>query len=122
MRAVVQRVTHAQVDVLSANSKHTSGEIQQGLMVLLGVGNGDTDGDARKESHNHDDPASEAPFFLHAVEVLNAGPCLVSPCPFAPLEAEDHHHDEIDQGNQGQQSDPSLVEDSPYPGKPESTP
>ena len=46
MRAVVQRVTHAQVDVLSANSKHTSGEIQQGLMVLLGVGNGDTDGDA----------------------------------------------------------------------------
>ena len=47
MRAVVQRVTHAQVDVLSANSKHTSGEIQQGLMVLLGVGNGDTDGDAR---------------------------------------------------------------------------
>ena len=47
MRAVVQRVTHAQVDVLSADSKRTSGEIQQGLMVLLGVGNGDTDGDAR---------------------------------------------------------------------------
>ena len=47
MRAVVQRVAHAQVDVLSANSKHTSGEIQQGLMVLLGVAHGDTDSDAR---------------------------------------------------------------------------
>ena len=47
MRAVVQRVAHAQVDVLSANSKHTRGEIQQGLMVLLGVAHGDTDSDAR---------------------------------------------------------------------------
>ena len=47
MRAVIQRVAHAQVDVLSANSKHTSGEIQQGLMVLLGVAHGDTDSDAR---------------------------------------------------------------------------
>ena len=47
MRAVVQRVSHAQVEVVDGSQTHISGAIQQGLMVLLGVGNGDTDGDAR---------------------------------------------------------------------------
>ena len=47
MRAVVQKVSHAQVEVVDGGQTHISGAIQQGLMVLLGVGNGDTDGDAR---------------------------------------------------------------------------
>lgn len=47
MRAVVQRVTHAQVDVLTTTSRHTAGQIQQGLMVLLGVADEDTETDAR---------------------------------------------------------------------------
>ena len=41
MRAVVQRVTHASVAVEGA----TIGEINRGLMVLLGAGAGDTDED-----------------------------------------------------------------------------
>ena len=47
MRAVVQRVAHAQVAVLTEQDQRVSGEIQQGLMVLLGVAHGDTDSDAR---------------------------------------------------------------------------
>lgn len=38
MKAVVQRVTHSDVKV---NGRHT-GTIEKGLMVLLGVGHGDT--------------------------------------------------------------------------------
>lgn len=43
MRAVVQRVTHGKVTVNS----EVVGAIGQGLVVLLGVGNGDTVEDAR---------------------------------------------------------------------------
>lgn len=42
MRAVVQRVARASVSV----EGRVSGEIASGLMVLLGVGQGDTDADA----------------------------------------------------------------------------
>jgi len=43
MRAVVQRVTRARVTV----DGRTTGEIERGLVVLLGVGLADTDSDAR---------------------------------------------------------------------------
>src|SRR5262249_31792548 len=43
MRAVVQRVTRADVKV----ADEIVGEIQQGLLVLLGVANDDTDEDVR---------------------------------------------------------------------------
>ena len=43
MRAVVQRVTEAQVTV----DGRVVGKIAAGLVVLLGVGEGDTDGDVR---------------------------------------------------------------------------
>ena len=42
MRAVVQRVSEAAVTVAG----ETSGAIPKGLVVLLGVGKGDTDADA----------------------------------------------------------------------------
>jgi len=42
MRAVVQRVSRARVNV----GEWTSGEIGMGLLVLLGVGQGDTEADA----------------------------------------------------------------------------
>jgi D-aminoacyl-tRNA deacylase len=42
MRAVVQRVSRAKVSV----SGETTGEIGKGLLVLLGVGHGDTEADA----------------------------------------------------------------------------
>ncbi|HYL16052.1 MAG TPA: D-aminoacyl-tRNA deacylase [Terriglobales bacterium] len=42
MRAVVQRVTHAKVSV----SGEVTGKIGRGLLVLLGVGGGDTESDA----------------------------------------------------------------------------
>ena len=42
MRAVVQRVTHAQVQV----ADETVGSIGQGLLVLLGVKIGDTEKDS----------------------------------------------------------------------------
>jgi D-tyrosyl-tRNA(Tyr) deacylase len=42
MRAVVQRVSRARVTV----NDWTSGEIGHGLLVLLGVGHGDTEADA----------------------------------------------------------------------------
>src|SRR4051794_17062866 len=41
MRAVVQRVSRASVKV----EEQTVGDIQAGLLVLLGVGNGDSEGD-----------------------------------------------------------------------------
>ena len=43
MRAVVQRVTEADVTV----EGQVAGKIDKGLMVLLGVEEGDTDSDAR---------------------------------------------------------------------------
>jgi D-tyrosyl-tRNA(Tyr) deacylase len=42
MRAVVQRVSHAKVTI----NERISGEIGLGLLVLLGVGSGDTEADA----------------------------------------------------------------------------
>lgn len=47
MRAVIQKVTHAQVDVVAAESTETAGKIGHGLMVLLGVSHTDTETDAR---------------------------------------------------------------------------
>ncbi|MCP1659930.1 D-aminoacyl-tRNA deacylase [Neisseria perflava] len=47
MRAVIQKVTHAQVDVLENDSRDTSGKIGHGFMVLLGVTHEDTEADAR---------------------------------------------------------------------------
>ena len=43
MRAVVQRVTYSDV----TSNEQMTGSIQKGLTVLLGVGKGDTDADAR---------------------------------------------------------------------------
>ena len=47
MRAVIQKVTHAKVDVLSENSCETCGEINNGFMILLGVTHTDTEADAK---------------------------------------------------------------------------
>lgn len=47
MRAVIQKVTQAQVDVLDGEGRETAGKIGGGLMVLLGVGQGDGEDDAR---------------------------------------------------------------------------
>ncbi|QEY26995.1 D-aminoacyl-tRNA deacylase [Neisseria zalophi] len=47
MRAVIQKVTHAEVNVIETNHSETAGKIQSGLMVLLGVGHEDTEADAR---------------------------------------------------------------------------
>ena len=43
MRAVVQRVTNADVKI----DGRVSGKIDNGLLVLLGVGNGDTEEDMK---------------------------------------------------------------------------
>ena len=47
MRAVIQKVTQAKVDVLSENSCETCGEINNGFMILLGVTHSDTEADAK---------------------------------------------------------------------------
>ncbi|MDO5638671.1 MAG: D-aminoacyl-tRNA deacylase [Neisseria sp.] len=47
MRAVIQKVTHAQVDILEADRRETAGKIGHGLMVLLGVSQHDNETDAR---------------------------------------------------------------------------
>lgn len=47
MRAVVQKVSRAGVDVLDGGRRETVGRIGGGLVVLLGVGRGDTSADAR---------------------------------------------------------------------------
>ncbi|UOO81582.1 D-aminoacyl-tRNA deacylase [Uruburuella testudinis] len=47
MRAVIQKVTHAHVDILEANRRETAGRIGPGLMVLLGISHHDTEADAR---------------------------------------------------------------------------
>ncbi|MDO5059024.1 MAG: D-aminoacyl-tRNA deacylase [Neisseria sp.] len=47
MRAVIQKVTQAQVDVLDGDTRETAGKIGGGVMVLLGVGQQDGAEDAR---------------------------------------------------------------------------
>ena len=47
MRAVIQKVTQAKVDVLSEDSRETCGEINNGFMILLGVTHADTEADAK---------------------------------------------------------------------------
>ena len=47
MRAVIQKVTRAQVDVLDGENREICGQIGAGLMVLLGVGHDDGVQDAR---------------------------------------------------------------------------
>ncbi|WP_165006689.1 D-aminoacyl-tRNA deacylase [Neisseria yangbaofengii] len=47
MRAVIQKVTRAQVDIIENNSRDTSGKIGNGFMILLGVTHDDTEADAR---------------------------------------------------------------------------
>ena len=47
MRAVIQKVTHAEVDILNGHTRETAGRISDGLTVLLGVGTEDTEADAR---------------------------------------------------------------------------
>lgn len=47
MRAVIQKVSRASVDVITQNHRETVGSIQTGLMALLGVCQSDTETDAR---------------------------------------------------------------------------
>ena len=47
MRAVIQKVTCAQVDVLLEEGRETVGRVSDGLMVLLGMGLDDDENDAR---------------------------------------------------------------------------
>ncbi len=47
MRAVIQRVKSASVDVLDGDKQGRTGEIGAGVAVLLAVANGDTEDDAR---------------------------------------------------------------------------
>lgn len=46
MRAVVQRVKKAGVDIIEENRQYSNGEIGSGLVVLLGVEKGDSEKDA----------------------------------------------------------------------------
>ncbi|WP_107689140.1 D-aminoacyl-tRNA deacylase [Neisseria wadsworthii] len=47
MRAVIQKVSRAHVDVISADTRTTVGEIHSGFVVLLGISHEDTETDAR---------------------------------------------------------------------------
>lgn len=47
MRAVIQKVSHAKVDVLNGETRTTCGQIEHGFMVLLGITHDDTSNDAR---------------------------------------------------------------------------
>lgn len=47
MRAVIQKVNHASVEVVDTQPAETVGSIRQGFMVLLGVTHSDTEADAR---------------------------------------------------------------------------
>lgn len=47
MRAVIQKVTRARVTVVEADRNDIAGSIDHGFMVLLGVGEGDTEADAQ---------------------------------------------------------------------------
>src|ERR1051325_8799783 len=68
------------------------------------------------------DEAPDRPQPLHALEMLDVAPARVAPCPFSTLgaEHEDHHH--IDQRNEHQQRDVSLVDDAPDPVEQERAP
>ena len=46
MRAVIQKVRHAQVDVLSEGHRETSGKISHGFLILLGITHDDNETDA----------------------------------------------------------------------------
>ena len=46
MRAVIQKVSHAQVDVLSEGHRETSGKINHGFLILLGITHDDNETDA----------------------------------------------------------------------------
>ena len=46
MRAVIQKVSHAQVDVLSEGHRETSGKISRGFLILLGITHDDNEADA----------------------------------------------------------------------------
>ena len=46
MRAVIQKVSHAQVDVLSEGHRETSGKISHGFLILLGITHADNETDA----------------------------------------------------------------------------
>ncbi len=63
MRAVIQRVTHAQVDV----DDETVGRIERGLCVLVGVGEDDTEADARWLA----DKVTRARIFTDAQDKMN---------------------------------------------------
>ena len=43
MRAVIQKVSHAQVDVLSEGHRETSGKISHGFLILLGITHDDNE-------------------------------------------------------------------------------
>lgn len=47
MRAVIQKVSRANVDVITAGSRTTAGKIDAGFVVLLGVSKEDSSADAR---------------------------------------------------------------------------
>ena len=47
MRAVIQRVKSAAVDIVDISSPYRSGEIGSGLLVLVAVENSDSDADAK---------------------------------------------------------------------------
>lgn len=47
MRAVIQKVTHAQVDIIENDRRDTGDKIGKGFMILLGVSHDDTEADAR---------------------------------------------------------------------------
>lgn len=51
MRAVVQRVSKAQVDVKNEKESYVNGQIDAGLVVLLGVEKGDTEKDCIYMAH-----------------------------------------------------------------------
>jgi len=46
MRAVIQKVNHAQVDILSEGHRETSGKISHGFLILLGITHDDNETDA----------------------------------------------------------------------------
>ena len=67
MRAVIQRVTHAKVDVFNQDVSHTNGAIEQGLMVLLGVGENDT----LQDAHYIADKIAHLRIFTDAQDKMN---------------------------------------------------
>ena len=105
MRAVVQRVSHARVEV----GGEVVGAIEQGLAVLVGIAPGDTSADARalatklaglriffgdnmslKDRHRRQDPDSYMALDLTATQQAAATAKSQSgtsqPCPFTPAQ------------------------------------